>query len=114
MRVLVVGSGGREHALAWALSASPLLTKLWVTPGNPGTAMVAENLGIAALHIERLVQFARENEVDLVVPGPEGPLVAGLADAMAQAGVRCCGPSRAGGQLEGSKGFPKAFCAGAG
>ncbi len=114
MRVLVVGSGGREHALAWALSASPLLTKLWVAPGNPGTALVAENVGIAALHVERLVQFARENAVDLVVPGPEGPLVAGLADAMAQVGVRCVGPTAAAARLEGSKAFTKQLCGDAG
>ncbi len=114
MRVLVVGSGGREHALAWALSASPLLTKLWVAPGNPGTALVAENIGIAALHTERLVQFARENAVDLVVPGPEGPLVAGLADAMGQAGIRCVGPTAAAARLEGSKGFTKQLCDDAG
>ncbi len=114
MRVLVIGSGGREHALAWALSASPLLTKLWVAPGNPGTAMVAENVDIAALHIERLVQFARENAIDLVVPGPEGPLVAGLTDAMAQAGVRCIGPTAAAARLEGSKAFTKRLCDDAG
>ncbi len=114
MRILVVGSGGREHALAWALAASPLLTKLWVAPGNPGTALVAENVGIAALHTERLVQFARENAVDLVVPGPEGPLVAGLADAMAQAGIRCIGPTAAAARLEGSKGFTKQLCDDAG
>lgn len=110
MRVLVIGSGGREHALAWALSASPLLTKLWVAPGNPGTALIAENVGIAALHTERLVQFARENEVDLVVPGPEGPLVAGLTDAMAEAGIRCIGPTAAAARLEGSKAFAKQLC----
>jgi len=110
MRVLVIGSGGREHALAWALSASPLLAKLWVAPGNPGTALIAENIGIAALHTERLVQFARDNEIDLVVPGPEGPLVAGLADAMAEAGIRCIGPTAAAARLEGSKAFAKQFC----
>ena len=114
MRVLVIGSGGREHALAWALSASPLLTKLWVAPGNPGTALIAENVGISAIHTERLVQFARENEVDLVVPGPEGPLVAGLADAMAEAGIRCIGPSAAAARLEGSKAFAKQVCDDAG
>ena len=110
MRVLVIGSGGREHALAWALSASPLLAKLWVAPGNPGTALIAENVGIAALHTGRLVQFARDNEVDLVVPGPEGPLVAGLADAMAEAGIRCIGPTAAAARLEGSKAFAKQLC----
>ncbi len=114
MRVLVIGSGGREHALAWALSASPLLTKLWVAPGNPGTALVAENVGISAIHIERLVQFARDNEIDLVVPGPEGPLVAGLADAMAEAGIRCVGPTAAAARLEGSKAFAKQLCSDAG
>ena len=114
MRVLVVGSGSREHALAWALSASPLLTKLWVAPGNPGTAMVAKNVAIAVLDTAALVQFARENAVDLVVPGPEGPLVAGLADAMAQAGIRCIGPTAAAAQLEGSKAFTKQLCDDAG
>ncbi|MBC7800074.1 MAG: phosphoribosylamine--glycine ligase, partial [Gemmatimonadaceae bacterium] len=114
MRVLVVGSGGREHALAWALSASPLLTKLWVAPGNPGTALVAENVHLGAMHTERLVQFARDNEVDLVVPGPEGPLVAGLVDAMAEAGLRCLGPTAAAARLEGSKAFTKDVCDAAG
>lgn len=110
MRVLIVGSGGREHALAWALSASPLASMVWVAPGNPGTAAIATNVNIAALHTERLVQFARDEQVDLVVPGPEGPLVAGLADALAEAGIRCCGPTRAAAMLEGSKAFTKALC----
>ena len=114
MRVLVVGSGGREHALAWALSASPLLEKLWVAPGNPGTAVIATNVNIAALHIDRLVQFARDEQIDLVVPGPEAPLVAGLADALAEAGIRCCGPTRAAARLESSKAFAKALCDDAG
>ncbi len=114
MRVLIVGSGGREHALAWALSASPLLTKLWVAPGNPGTAAIAENVSLQAMDLQGLVLFARGNAVDLVVPGPEGPLVAGLADAMAAAGIRCCGPSRAAAQLEGSKAFTKELCDAAG
>ena len=114
MRVLVVGSGGREHALAWALSASPLLSKLWVAPGNPGTAVIAENVAISAMHIEKLVAFARDHQVDLVMPGPEGPLVAGLADAMAAAGIRCCGPSAAAAQMEGSKAFTKTLCDDAG
>jgi len=114
MRVLIVGSGGREHALAWALSASPLLTKLWVAPGNPGTAQVAENVSLQAMDLQGLVLFARGNGVDLVVPGPEGPLVAGLADAMAAAGIRCCGPSRAAARLEGSKAFTKELCDAAG
>ncbi len=114
MRVLVVGSGGREHALCWALSASPLLTRLWCAPGNPGTATLAENLPIGASDIAALVAFARESHVDLVLPGPEAPLVAGLADALAAAGIRCCGPSAAAARLEGSKSFAKEIADAAG
>ncbi len=110
MRVLVVGSGGREHALAWAIAASPLTTKLWIAPGNPGTGLLGENVAVAAEDIDGLVSFARDQAVDLVVPGPEAPLVAGLADALAEAGIKCCGPSRAAAQLEGSKAFTKALC----
>jgi phosphoribosylamine--glycine ligase len=105
MKVLVVGAGGREHALCWSLAASPLLTKLWCAPGNPGIAAHAETVAIEPLDIAGLVAFAREHAVDLVVPGPEAPLVAGLADAMAEAGIRCCGPSAAAARLEGSKSF---------
>jgi phosphoribosylamine--glycine ligase len=114
MRVLIVGGGGREHALAWAIGASPLLDKLWVAPGNPGTATVAENVPIGALDVPALVEFARGQRVDLVVPGPEAPLVAGLADALSRAGIRCCGPTAAAAQLEGSKAFAKEICDAAG
>ncbi|MBV9813670.1 MAG: phosphoribosylamine--glycine ligase [Acetobacteraceae bacterium] len=114
MRVLVVGSGGREHALCWALSASPLLQKLWCAPGNPGTSQVAENVAIGALDTAALVAFAREQRVDLVVPGPEAPLVAGLADALGLEGIACCGPSAAAARLEGSKSFCKEICDAAG
>jgi phosphoribosylamine--glycine ligase len=114
MRVLLVGSGAREHALAWALAASPLLTKLWVTPGNPGIAALAETPPIVAADIAGLVAFARANAVDLMVPGPEAPLVAGLADAMAAAGIACCGPTAAAAQLEGSKRFAKEIADAAG
>ena len=107
MRVLVIGSGGREHALCWKLAASPLLTKLWCAPGNPGTAELAENVPIGVMDIAELVRFAQDNAVDLVVPGPEAPLVAGLADAMGLAGIACCGPSAAAARLEGSKSFTK-------
>src|SRR5438270_5296956 len=107
MRVLVVGSGGREHALCWSLAASPLRARLWCAPGNPGTAEIAENVPIAAMDIAALVAFARDNGVDLVVPGPEAPLVAGLADPLAAADIRCCGPSAAAARLEGSKSFAK-------
>ncbi len=110
MRVLVIGSGGREHALAWALSASPLLDALFVAPGNPGTAAIATNVDIDALDIGRLAQFAQAEAIDLVVPGPEAPLAAGLADALAASGIRCCGPTRAAAQLESSKAFAKSLC----
>jgi phosphoribosylamine--glycine ligase len=110
MRVLVVGSGGREHALCWAIAASPLLTQLWCAPGNPGIAAEAECVPIAVTDIAGLVAFAREHDVDLVMPGPEQPLVAGLADAMAEAGIACCGPSAAAAALEGSKSFANEIC----
>jgi phosphoribosylamine--glycine ligase len=100
--------------LAWALSNSPLLTKLFVAPGNPGTATIAENVPISALDIPALVEFARAQAVDLVVPGPEAPLVAGLGDALAVAGIRCCGPTSAAARLEGSKSFAKEICEAAG
>jgi phosphoribosylamine--glycine ligase len=114
MRVLVVGGGGREHALAWAVAASPRLTKLWCAPGNPGIAEHAECVPIAATDIAALVGFARENAVDLVVPGPEAPLTLGLADACAAAGLRCFGPSAAAARLEGSKAFCREVCDAAG
>jgi phosphoribosylamine---glycine ligase len=114
MRVLVVGSGGREHALCWALAASPLLTQLWCAPGNPGIAELAACVPLGATEIPALVGFARENAVDLVVPGPEAPLVAGLADALEAAGIPCCGPTAAAARLEGSKTFAKEVCDAAG
>jgi phosphoribosylamine---glycine ligase len=114
MRVLVVGSGGREHALCWKIAASPLLKKLWCAPGNPGISAVAECVDIGAMDIDQLVAFAQANGVDLVFPGPEAPLVAGITDAMAEAGIACCGPSRAAAQLEGSKTFTKELCDAAG
>jgi phosphoribosylamine--glycine ligase len=107
MKVLLVGSGGREHALAWAIAASPLCAKLWIAPGNAGTAAEGENVAIAADDIPGLVGFARANAVDLLVVGPEAPLVAGLADAARAAGLKCFGPSAAAAQLEGSKAFMK-------
>jgi phosphoribosylamine---glycine ligase len=107
MKVLVVGSGAREHALCWAISASPLLTKLYCAPGNPGIASIAECVNIGVLDIPTLVGFAQDNAIDLVIPGPEAPLVAGITDAMEAAGIACCGPSRAAAQLEGSKTFTK-------
>jgi phosphoribosylamine--glycine ligase len=107
MKVLVVGSGGREHALCWAIANSPLLTKLWCAPGNPGIATTAECVALDPLDIPSLVAFAQDTAIDLVVPGPEAPLVAGLTDAMEAAGIACCGPTKAAAQLEGSKTFTK-------
>jgi phosphoribosylamine--glycine ligase len=114
MRVLVVGSGAREHALCWAIAGSPLLTKLYCAPGNPGIAALAECVDIGALEIEQLVCFAQDNAIDLVMPGPEAPLVAGLADAMEAADIACCGPTKIAAQLEGSKTFTKEICDAAG
>ncbi|HEY4172218.1 MAG TPA: phosphoribosylamine--glycine ligase, partial [Rhodopila sp.] len=114
MRVLVVGSGGREHALCWSLAGSPLLTKLFCAPGNPGIATVAECVNIGALDIPTLVTFAQDNAIDLVVPGPEAPLVAGITDAMEAGSIPCFGPSRAAAQLEGSKTFTKEIADAAG
>ncbi|HUO91155.1 MAG TPA: phosphoribosylamine--glycine ligase [Rhizomicrobium sp.] len=111
MKVLLVGSGGREHALAWALSASPLLTKLYCAPGNGGIAEVAECVPIAAMDFATLVAFAREKKIDFAVIGMDAPLVGGLWDAFEAAGIRATGPSRAAAILEGSKSFVKDLCA---
>jgi phosphoribosylamine--glycine ligase len=107
LRILIVGSGGREHALAWKLAQSPLVTRLFVAPGNGGTARVAENVPIGAADLPALVAFARHKQIDLVVAGPELPLVLGLADTLAQEGIPCFGPNAFAAQLEGSKAFAK-------
>jgi phosphoribosylamine--glycine ligase len=111
MNVLLIGSGGREHALAWALSASPLLTKLYCAPGNAGIEACAECVPLDAGDHSAVVDFCRAHAIGLVVIGPEAPLVAGLADDLRAAGVRTFGPGKDGAQLEGSKGFTKALCA---
>jgi phosphoribosylamine--glycine ligase len=122
MRVLVVGSGGREHALCWKLSQSPLLTKLWCAPGNPGIGDTGimwgsrpagnevECVDISALSISNLVEFAVLNRVDLVIPGPESSIVNGLEDSLALYGIPCCAPSKMAAQLESSKEFTKKLC----
>jgi phosphoribosylamine--glycine ligase/phosphoribosylformylglycinamidine cyclo-ligase len=109
MRVLVIGSGGREHALAWKLGQSPQVERVLVAPGNGGTAVTAENVAIAGTDISALVDFARREGIDLTVVGPEAPLVAGAVDAFAAAGLRAFGPRAAAAQLEGSKAFAKQF-----
>src|SRR5690554_4480401 len=111
MNVLLIGSGGREHALAWKLAASPMLTRLYAAPGNPGIAEEAECVALDADDHAAVVAFCRDNAMDLVVVGPEAPLVAGLADELEAAGIRVFGPSQKAAQLEGSKGFTKDLCA---
>ena len=111
MKVLLIGSGGREHALAWALSASPLLTKLYCAPGNPGIAQVAELAALDITDHRAIIAFCQAHAVTFVVVGPEAPLVAGLVDDLNASGIRAFGPSKFAAQLEGSKGFTKDICA---
>ncbi|HQR29536.1 MAG TPA: phosphoribosylamine--glycine ligase [Anaeromyxobacteraceae bacterium] len=114
MRVLVVGGGGREHALAWKISKSPLVEKVFCAPGNPGTARHAENVAIGAEDVDAIAAWAAANRIDLVVVGPEAPLVLGLADRLSAAGIAVFGPSAAGARLEGSKAFAKEIMEAAG
>lgn len=113
MKVLVIGGGGREHALAWKLIQSPRCSQVYVAPGNPGTLNEpnVDNVDIAVDEIERLVAFAKENNIELTVVGPEVPLVMGVVDAFTQAGLRCFGPTKEAAQLEASKSFTKEFLA---
>jgi phosphoribosylamine---glycine ligase len=110
MHILLLGSGGREHALAWKIAASPLVTKLWCAPGNAGIAREAECVALDIADHAAVIDFCRTNAVDLVVVGPETPLAAGIVDDLAAAGIKAFGPSRQASQLEGSKGFTKALC----
>lgn len=114
MNVLLIGSGGREHALAWALSASPLLTKLYAAPGNAGIAELAECVALNVADHAAVLAFVSDKGIGFVVIGPEAPLVAGLGDVLAAAGIKHFGPSKAASQLEGSKGFTKDLCREAG
>ncbi len=113
MKVLIVGGGGREHALAWKAAQSKRVTKVYVAPGNPGTALEpnVENVSLDVLDFPGLADFVRETGVDLTIIGPEVPLVAGIRDYFDARGLACFGPSRAAAQLEGSKAFTKAFLA---
>ena len=110
MNILLIGSGGREHALAWKIAASPLLTKLWCAPGNAGIAREAERVALDVADHGAVIAFCRANMVDLVVVGPEAPLAAGIVDDLAAAGIKAFGPSKAASQLESSKGFTKDLC----
>ena len=110
MNILLLGSGGREHALAWKLAASPLTTKLWCAPGNAGIAREAECIALDLTDHAAVITFCRANRVDFVVVGPEAPLVAGIVDDLEAAGFKTFGPTKAAARLEGSKGFTKDLC----
>jgi phosphoribosylamine--glycine ligase len=110
MNILLLGSGGREHALAWKIAASPLATRLWCAPGNAGIAQEAEIAAIDIAEHATVEKFCRDNRVDFVVVGPEAPMVAGIVDHLQAAGIKTFGASRAAAQLEGSKGFTKDLC----
>ena len=111
MNILLIGSGGREHALAWALARSPLCDRLFCAPGNAGTALEGENVVVDVTDHAAVVNFCKLMAIGLVVVGPEGPLVAGLVDDLDVAGIKCFGPMKAAAQLEGSKAFTKELCA---
>ena len=113
MRILLLGSGGREHALAWKMAQSPKTEKLYIAPGNAGTALVGENVALKETDFDGIADFVKSNGVDMLVVGPEVPLVEGIADYFATrpelSHVKVIGPSKAGAQLEGSKDFAKGF-----
>ena len=111
MKILVVGSGGREHALAWAIAKSPNCKKLYCAPGNGGIGEVAECVNIGAEDVDAIIEFAIDHKIDFVVIGPEGPLVLGLADHLTEEGIKAFGPSAGAAMIEGSKGLMKDLCA---
>src|SRR4030095_15566401 len=110
MNILLLGSGGRERALAWKIAASPLTDRLYCAPGNAGIAREAECVALDLADHKAVIALAKEKKIDFVVVGPEAPLCAGLADDLEAAGFRTFGPSRAAARLEGSKGFTKDLC----
>ena len=110
MNILLLGSGGREHALAWKIAASPLLTRLWCAPGNAGIANEAECIALDITDHAAVIDFCKANAVDFVVVGPDAPIAAGIVDDLNAAGFKAFGPTRAAGQLESSKNFTKALC----
>jgi phosphoribosylamine--glycine ligase len=107
MNVLLIGSGGREHALAWKMSSSPLLSRLYCAPGNGGIAEIAQCVDLPVANHTAVMRFCKENAIDFVVIGPEAPLVAGLVDDLTTTGIKCFGPTQAAARLEASKGFTK-------
>src|SRR3954469_20339333 len=108
MHILLLGSGGREHALAWKIAASPLVTKFWCAPGNAGIAREAECVALDVADHAAVIAFCKTNAVELVVVGPETPLAAGIVNDLTAAGIKAFGPDRIPAQLESSKGFTKA------
>src|SRR5262245_317462 len=110
MKILLLGSGGREHALAWKLSASPLVDRLYCAPGNAGIARECELIALDLADHAAVIAFCRAQKIDLVVVGPEAPLCAGISDDLAAACIKAFGPTRAAARLEGSKGFAKDLC----
>jgi phosphoribosylamine--glycine ligase len=110
MNILILGSGGREHALAWKIAASPLVERLFCAPGNAGIAAIAELVALDVTDHASVIAFCRQRNVGLVVVGPEGPLCAGIVDDLTGAGIKAFGPSKAAARLEGSKGFTKDLC----
>lgn len=111
MNILLIGSGGREHALAWSLAKSPVLNELYVAPGNAGIEQFAKCIALDPTDHRGIIEFCRLHDIHFVVIGPEAPLVDGLADSLEHADIRVFGPSAAAAQLEGSKGFTKDMCA---
>ncbi len=111
MKLLIIGSGGREHALAWKVAQSPLVNQIYVAPGNAGTAIEekTENINISSTNLPHLLKFAKDQKIDLVIIGPEAPLAAGITDLFQKEKIRCFGPTRAAAQLEASKHFSKQF-----
>src|SRR5262249_37455412 len=110
MNILIIGSGGREHALAWKIAASPLVDQLYCAPGNAGIAREARCVDLDLADHAALIDFCKQNQIDLVVVGPEAPLVAGVVDDLEAAGIKAFGPSKAAAQLEGPKAFTKDIC----
>ncbi|MEA3068691.1 MAG: phosphoribosylamine---glycine ligase [Alphaproteobacteria bacterium] len=110
MNIFILGSGGREHALAWKIAASPLVERLYCAPGNAGIAQECELVALDLRDHAGVIGFCRANRIGLVVVGPEAPLCAGIVDDLTAAGIRAFGPSKAAAQLEGSKGFTKDLC----
>src|SRR3954451_3561686 len=110
MHILLLGSGGREHALAWKIAASPLVTYLWCAPGNAGIAREAECVALDIADHATVIDFCRTNEIDFVVVGPDAPIAAGIVDELPEAGFKAFGPTKAAGRLESSKNFTKALC----